>query len=111
MTLAATFLAFILGITLPTTAHMYVRARKQPLNKKGFALLAAIFLPTYILHHRSPTPTPRRRKPSPILHHHLHRSKRHHRHRQLTNNPKPTPTTTERRSHNNPPQGETQWQT
>lgn len=48
MTLAATFLTFILGITLPATAHMYIRARKQPLNKKGFALLVAIFLPTYI---------------------------------------------------------------
>lgn len=48
MTLAATFLAFILGVTLPTTAHMYVRARKQPLNKQGFIALAIIALFTYL---------------------------------------------------------------
>lgn len=48
MTPEAFVLPLILGITLPTAAHMYIRARKQPLNKKGFALLVAIFLPTYI---------------------------------------------------------------
>lgn len=48
MSLATTFLALILGITLPTATHMYIRARKQPLNKKGLTALIIITLLTYL---------------------------------------------------------------
>lgn len=48
MSLATAFLALILGITLPTATHKYIRARKQPLNKQGFIALAIIALFTYL---------------------------------------------------------------
>jgi hypothetical protein len=47
MTPEAFVLPLILGITLPTAAHMYIRARKQPLSKKGLILLCTIFLLTH----------------------------------------------------------------
>lgn len=47
MSVATAFLALILGITIPTAAHMYIRARKQPLNKKGLTTLIITLL-TYL---------------------------------------------------------------
>ena len=47
MSVATAFLALILGITIPTAAHMYIRARKQPLNKKGLTTLVITLL-TYL---------------------------------------------------------------